>query len=249
MGRWSRALAPLLLDFVDLRNGDNVLDVGTGTGALAAAILSRFDSTRVTGIDPSNAYIEYATSRVKSGRASFQVGDGQKLRFSDAAFDKTLSLLVMNFIPSPGTALKEMTRVTRPSGTVAAAVWDYGEGMEMLRAFWDEAVAIDPAIEKKDERHMPLCRRGELAVLWREHGLLDVREEPLVVQMEFASFDDFWSPFLKGQGPAGAYVATLCGERRQILEGRLRKRLQDDAARPFRLHARAWAVRGTVPRR
>jgi hypothetical protein len=119
----------------------------------------------------------------------------------------------------------ELKRVTKPTGTVAAAVWDYGEGMEMLRAFWDEAVVLAPASAARDERNMPLCRLGDLAALWRQHGLQDVVEEGLIVETRFASFDDFWTPFLEKQGPAGAYAASLSAEDREALRLRLRRRL------------------------
>jgi hypothetical protein len=130
----------------------------------------------------------------------------------------------------------------------AAAVWDYGGGMEMLRAFWDEAVALDPASEPRDERHMPACRPGELVALWRAAGLLAVREEPLAVPLTFSSFEDFWSPFRAGQGPAGAHVASLSEGARRDLEHRLRRRLLGEGGdRSITLNARAWAVRGMVP--
>jgi hypothetical protein len=137
--------------------------------------------------------------------------------------------------------------VTRPGGVIAAAVWDYGDGMEMLRVFWDEAVALDPAVAGRDERHMPLCRPGELTALWRANGLARVEEQPLVIELAFESFDDYWRPFLGGQGPAGAYAASLPDDRRAALESRLRKRLL--AGRPdgpLALQARAWAVKGVV---
>src|SRR5262249_28111542 len=139
-------------------------------------------------------------------------------------------------------------RVTHPGGVVAAAVWDYGGGMEMLRAFWDEAVALDPASEPRDERHMPACRQGGLAALWRAQGLLDVPGGPLVGPLTFPSFDDFWSPFRAGQGPAGAHVASLSEGARRDLEHRLRRRLLGEGGdRSITLTARAWAVRGVVP--
>ena len=170
------------------------------------------------------------------------------MRFDDAMFDRTLSLLVVNFIPDARKALGEMKRVTKPKGTVAAAVWDYGEGMEMLRAFWDEAVALTPANAAKDERNMPLCRRGDLAALWREQGLQDVVEEALTIETRFASFDDFWTPFLEKQGPAGAYAASLPAADREALRLRLRRRLLGDGPdKAIVMHARAWAVRGTTP--
>ncbi|MGW8180672.1 MAG: class I SAM-dependent methyltransferase, partial [bacterium] len=166
------------------------------------------------------------------------MGDAQDLRFSDASLDKTLSLLVINFIPDPQKALREMIRVTRKGGVVAAAVWDYDQGMEMLRIFWDEAVALDPAAEPRDERHMPFCRSGELADLWREHGLVDVREKALIVRTEFQSFEDLWSPFLEGQGPAGAYVASLAEREQLRLKERLRQRLElESTTAPVELSA------------
>lgn len=248
MGRWSRELAPRLVRFAGVRDGEALLDVGSGTGALSAAMLAAAPGARVVGIDPSAPYVAFAGRRSQGEHVRFEVGDAQQLRFERATFDRTLSLLVMNFIPDRDKALDEMTRVTRPGGTVAAAVWDYGEGMEMLRAFWDEAIALDPPSATKDERHMPLCRRGELGAFWREHQLRNVSEEPLTIETRFASFDDYWQPFLEKQGPAGAYVASLSPDAREQLRLGLRRRLLGDGAdRPIVLSARAWAVRGVVP--
>jgi len=246
MGRWSRRLAPEFLTFARLDGARSVLDVGCGTGALASAVLATIGPDRVVGIDLSAAYVDEARSSTADARAAFEVGDGQRLRFDDASFDATVSLLVINFIPDPGKALDEMIRVTRPGGVVAAAVWDYDEGMEMLRVFWDEAVALDPSSEARDERHMPFARAGELADLWRAHGLVDVEDAPVVVPIVFESFDDFWSPFLDGQGPAGAYVAALPEARRRDLERRLRERLASAGDGSISMRGRAWAVRGRV---
>ena len=152
-------------------------------------------------------------------------------------------MLVLNFVPDAGGP-REMMRVTRPDGVVAAAVWDYGDGMEMLRVFWDEAVALDPATAGRDERHMPLSRRGELSALWQDRACAMSRT-PLAVDMAFASFDDFWQPFLCGQGPAGAYASALAEPAREQLQARLRDRLVT-ADPGFTLTARAWAVRGVV---
>ena len=166
------------------------------------------------------------------------------LPYPDASFDRTLSLLALNFVPDPGKALREMRRVTRPGGAVSACVWDYADGMESLRRFWDAAVELDPAAAPKHERNMKLCRKGELGELWREAGLAEVREDALLVEQAFSSFDDYWGPFLSGTGPGGAYVVSLDAARRKQLEARLRTRLGGGA---FTLKARAWCVHGLVP--
>lgn len=155
----------------------------------------------------------------------------------------------MNFIPDHSKAVAEMRRVTRAQGTVSACVWDYGSGMQMLRFFWDEAVALDPVVEPNDQRHMKLSRQGQLGDLWRTAGLMNVKEEALMIDQAYSSFGDYWEPFTKGAGPGGAYVVSLSEERRQQLEARMRKRLlRDRQDGPFTLRARAWCVRGEVPK-
>ncbi len=249
MGRWSRLVARLLVDFTGIPNTGDVLDVGSGTGSLAFAIAQRKARVRVFGIDPSREYVAYANNRnAFPGRASFQVGDAQELTFTDAAFRSSLSLLVFNFIPDPAKALREVRRVTQSGGRISAAVWDYGEGMEMLRAFWDAAVSLGPKAEPLDEKHMPLCRKGELSQLWKQGALEDVHEQPLSIATKFRSFADYWDPFLLGQGPAGAYVRTLPENQLQTLREALKRRLSiSDERKAFTLSARVWAVRGTVP--
>lgn len=243
MGRWSRRLAPLFVDFAGVTEGDRILDVGCGTGALTVAAAT-VPSVRAVGVDPSTEFGQ-AAQRAGSERVRFEIGDASALPFPVSMFDRTLSMLVLNFVPDSTAALREMIRVTRPDGVVAAAVWDYSDGMKMLRVFWDEAVAADPTAAARDERRMPLCRRGELAALWRDVGLRDVEEAPLTIDMAFASFDDFWQPFLCGQGPAGVYVSTLPASGRDQLRARLRNRL-GGAESGLTMMARAWAVRGVA---
>lgn len=246
MGRWSRELAGLLVRFAGVRDGDTLLDVGAGTGSIAAAVAST-PATRIVGLDPAAVYVAFAQARYGNERTRFAVGDGQRIPFHDGAFDRTLSLLAINFVPDPQKAVAEMTRVTRRSGIVAAAVWDYGDGMEMLRLFWDTVVALRPNDTQKDERHMRLCRQGELATLWRSRDLQDVTEDALTVTTAFASFDDYWNPFLEKQGPAGHYVAALPTPDREALRRALRHRLIGDGPdHAFTLTARAWAARGVV---
>src|SRR4029453_6136059 len=224
MGRWSRQLAPLMLQFARLREPEAVLDVGTGTGVLASAVTDAHPGAALAAIGPSAEFVQAATDRSSTPRLRFQVGDAQALEFRDGSFDATLSLLALNFIPDRARALGEMIRVTRWGGVVAAAVWDYAEGMEMLRVFWDEAVALDPAIASRDERHMPLCRHGELAAPWRQAGLGDVDGRGVAIDLVFESFDDYGLPFLDGVGPAGAYAASLPDPARDALRARLMAR-------------------------
>lgn len=248
MGRWSRLLATEYVVFAGVRDGDRVLDVGTGTGSFGSTVEARMPSSRIVGIDPSAGFIAAAQKNARSDRARYEVGDAQAIQFKDASFDNTAALLVMNFVPDHNKAIAEMRRVTRPGGVVSACVWDYNEGMQSLRFFWDEAVALDPAIEPRDERHMKLSRQGQLADLWKKAGLIGVQEKPLTINQTFSSFDDYWGPFTKGAGPGGAHVVSLPEDRRQQLEARLRKRvLGDRQDGAFSLKAKAWCVRGEVP--
>jgi SAM-dependent methyltransferase len=247
MGRWSRVLAPRLVEFAGVRDGDAVVDVGSGTGALTSAVVAAAPSSRVVGIDASAPYVAFAQAQYASALVRFEVGDAQRLPLADGSADRTLSLLILNFIPDPAKAIREMARVTRAGGTVAAAVWDYREGMEMLRVFWDEAIALRPDMDARDERHMPLSSDGDLPTLWRAQGLEDVSSEALTIETRFSSFDDYWLPFLAQQGPAGAYVGMLADADREQLRLRLRTRLLGEGPdRPITLRARAWAARGRV---
>jgi len=166
MGRWSKALGALVAEYARVENGDYVLDVGCGTGALTGALLDVGPSVQVTGIDGSADFIKIGRENIADSRIKLDQGDAQSMPYDDGSFDKCVSQLVMNFIPDPKRALQEMIRVTRPGGTIAAAVWDYSDGMEMLRILWDEAEIIDEFAGPKHERNNPLCREGELAALW-----------------------------------------------------------------------------------
>jgi SAM-dependent methyltransferase len=249
MGRWSRLVAPLLIEFANVPDDAQVLDAGSGTGALAFEIGRRRVRTKVTGFDVSEEYVAFATAgNPYPDRMFFRKGDAQALEFPDGSFTGSLSLLAFNFIPDRLKALRELRRVTGPNGRISAAVWDYGGGMRMLRAFWDAAVRIDSRAEKFDERHMPLCRAGELSQLWRTVGLENVHEQPLDAILRFESFDDYWTPFLLGQGPAGAYVRTLDARQIQALRSATRRELGVTLNHSaFDLPARVWAVRGSVP--
>jgi len=248
MGRWSMQLAPLFASFAQVKDGNRVLDVGCGTGSLIQAVADMTRKSEIVGIDPVKPFIEYSRARFAEPRIRFDCGSASELPYPDSSFDQSLSLLVLMFIPQFGKAASEMRRVTRPGGTVAACTWDI-KGLELASVFWEEAIKLDPAAEERAERKQPLQREGQLAKLWRVTGLGRINEVALEFRMDFASFDDYWEPFLKGVGPPGAYAADLTPEGRESLRRALQARLL--AGRPdgpFSLPAKAWAVRGTVPK-
>jgi SAM-dependent methyltransferase len=249
VGRWSRLVAGDLLSWLAVPPGRRWLDVGCGTGALSATILAAARPGTVTGIDASEGYTAYARERIGDGRTGFCRGDAQALPFEDDGFDATVSGLMLNFLPEPSRGLAEMARVTRPGGVAAVYVWDYADGMRLMRHFWDAAVALDPAAAELDEgRRFTICHPAALARLFAEAGLEGVAVRAIDVPTLFRDFDDYWSPFLGGQGPAPSYAMSLTEARRAALRDRLRASLPttDDGAIP--LTARAWAARGRSPR-
>ncbi len=232
--------------WLDPPAGRRWLDVGCGTGALTSSILALADPAIVVGVDTSEGFVDDARTRVDDPRASFQTGDARSLPFPDDRFDAVASGLAVNFVPEPARAAAEFARVTAPGGVAAAYVWDYAEGMAMMRWFWEAAAELDPAAADLDEgRRFPLCRPDALRELWAEAGLDGVAVEAIEVPTVFADFDDYWGPFLGGQGPAPGYVMSLAGERRAELRDLLRARLPADPDGSIPLTARAWAVRGT----
>ena len=245
MGRWSRRLAQVFVEWLPLTPGANWLEVGCGTGALTAAICDRCEPASVVACDPSAPFIEHARRSLPDIRVSFVVAGVDTLPTRRGGFDAVVSGLVLNFLPNPGQALASIRARLRPGGTVAAYVWDYAAGMELLRLFWEEAVASNPGAAALDEgRRFPLCRTSALASLFRDAGLAHVETHPLEISTDFVTFDDYWTPFLRGTGPAPSYVASRDPDDRDLLRERLRQRLQ--AGRDGRIHlkARAWAVRG-----
>ncbi|MBE0592802.1 MAG: class I SAM-dependent methyltransferase, partial [Gemmatimonadales bacterium] len=232
MGRWSRRLAGPFLDYVGTSDTEHVLDVGCGTGHLAVAVLERSPSTTVNGIDLAPAYIEYAGSRNPNPRLEFGVGDACALEYPDRTFDRVLSLLVLHFVPRPHDAIAEMRRVAKPGAMVAAAVWDARGGFVANRMFFDTAAALDPkAGERRAKNYTrPLTRPGELAAAWRSGGFVDVSETVLHIRMEYASFADYWAPYLGKDGPGAEYVATLSADERSRLERAVRAAYLDGEA-------------------
>jgi SAM-dependent methyltransferase len=246
MGRWSRRLAPLLVRFGGLSDGDRVLDVGCGTGSLTFTLPELGDISSVTGIDLTPDFVAFASSRNTDPRISFKQADARALPFEDNAFDRAFSMLVLQFVPDAPRAVAEMRRVVCSGGTVTAAVWDDFSGLPHTRMVWDIAATLDPTIRRPFFR--PMSKPGEMAGVWRDLGLVDVEQTSLLIRMDFASFDDYWLPFTKGEGPPGRLLASLSEPARSILTEHARTGYLSglpDGPRSFACVA--WACRGTVP--
>ena len=245
VGRYSAALAAELTRFAGVEQGMRALDVGCGPGALTAELARQLHADNVTAVDPSEPFVEACRRRVPG--VEVVVADAESLPFGDDSFDVTLSQLVVNFMRDAEKGVREMARVTRRGGVVASCVWDYGQDMVLLRAFWDSAheVAPDRAAAADEARVMRWSGEGDLAELWRLAGLEDARFGSLVVSAPYESFDDLWWPLPRGVGPAGAFTAALDAEGQAALYEDLRGRL-GAGDEPFELSARAWAVAGTV---
>lgn len=250
MGRWSRLLARPFLDFVGCAAQERVLDVGCGTGHLAAAVMERTDPLAVCGIDLSPAYVEHAKAHNTDTRFDFQVGDACALPCPDKSFDRVLSLLVLHFVPRAHDAIVEMCRVARPGAVVGAAVWDARGGFVANRLFFDTAAAIDPrAGERRAKNYSrPLTRPGELGAAWRGAGFENVCEAQIGIRMDYTSFADFWAPYLGKDGPGAEYVGTLVEAERLHLASAVKAAYLDgEADGPRSYAALAWAVKGTRP--
>ena len=245
MGRWSRPIASRFLDWLSIPPGRRWLDVGCGTGALSAAILQRAEPASVVGVDPSPEFVAAAVSRVVDPRARFVVGDGAALPVDEGSADAIVSGLVLNFIPDLDGALRGMIGVAAPGATIAGYVWDYAGRMDLIRRFWDVADALDPAAAALDEGvRFPLCAPEPLRRAFDEGGLVDVEVRSIDVPSVCRDFDDLWTPFLTGVGPAPGYAASLGKAPRAALRERLRSTLPTRPDGSIHLTARAWAVRG-----
>lgn len=248
MGRWSRLVAADFVDGLGGGPGRDWVDVGCGTGALTSAVLSVAEPASVVGVDPSPEFVEHAAAHVTDQRARFEVGEAGRLPVEDGSADVVVSGLVLNFVPDDVAAAAEMHRVLRPGGVVGCYVWDYADGMQMLRQFWDVAAALDPSSREADQgERFDICRPDALTALMVGAGFTDVVAGEVLVPTVFRDFDDYWSPFLSGRAPAPAYVMSLADDRREALRAELRARLPVEGDGTIRLTARAWSVRGTRP--
>lgn len=245
VGRWSRLVASEFLSWLGPPHGKRWLDVGCGTGALSQTILAMTAPIEVRGIDPSEGYINHARQYMAEDRIGFDIGDAQALPYESRSFDMVVSGLALNFVPEPASAISEMTRVALGDGTVAIYVWDYAGKMQLMRYFWDAAVELNSkALELDEGRRFPICKPEPLGELFRRAGLRDIECRAIDVPTIFRDFNEYWSPFLGGQGPAPGYAMSLSEDEREQLRDRIRARLPVRADGSIHLVARAWAVRG-----
>jgi len=245
IGRWSRPVAAKFIDWLAVAPSRRWVDVGCGTGALSQAILERSDARSVIGIDPSSDFVARARTRVDDPRARFEVGTADRLPLEPASADVVVSGLVLNFVPDLAAGLAEIRRVAVPGATVAAYVWDYAGRMDLLRHFFDAAIALDPAATTHDEAvRFPICAPGPLRRAFEDGGLTEVEVRGIDVPTVFRDFDDYWTPFLGGVGPAPGFAVSLAEPARAALRERLRATLPTETDGTIHLIARAWAVRG-----
>jgi SAM-dependent methyltransferase len=245
MGRWSRLIAPVFLRWFAAPSQQTWLDVGCGTGALTRLIFAEKQPGVVFCLDPSLPFLQYARRSTASPRVHFIAGQAQSVGLVSNSVDVVVSGLVLNFVPRPQAAISEMIRVAKPGGHIGIFVWDYADGMQMLRFFWDAAAALDPGAKEFDEGIcFPICREGELESSLRAAGLARVEAMPVEVQTIFLDFEDYWQPFLGRVGPAPNYLMGLHPMQRRKIEERLRKTLPVREDGSISLVARAWAVKG-----
>ena len=245
VGRWSRLVAGEFVSWLGVPPHSRWLDVGCGSGALVEAIGERAAPRAVLGIDRSKGFVAHTSARLAGGRIAFHVADAQALPVQDGDFDAVVSGLVLNFVSEPAKMVAEMARAGRPGSTIALYVWDYAAGMELMRRFWDAAKALDPVAATLDEAvRFPVCAPAPLEGLFAAAGLSGIATRPIDVPTWFRDFDDYWSPFLGGQGPAPTYTMSLPEERRAALREAIRRTLPAAPDGSIRLSARAWAVRG-----
>ncbi len=244
VGRWSRLVAGEFVQWLAIPENYTWLDVGCGTGALSQTILELTSPSRIKGVDRSEAYVNTARANVRQ-LAEFEVGDAQSLPVESESYDVAVSGLVLNFVPQPDQMIAEMKRAVKQGGTVALYVWDYAGKMQFMRHFWDAAAELDPAAHDFDEGlRFPICNADALSALFQNAELTVIETRSIDIHTHFKNFDDYWDPFLGGQGPAPTYLASLTEERRIQLRERIRRDLPFDADGSIPLIARAWAVKG-----
>lgn len=246
VGRWSRIVAQKFFGWLAVPPESNWLDVGCGTGMLSRLILETQSPKSLHGVDSSPDYVTYARAQNPDERADFIVGNAMDLPSNDDTYDAAVAGLVLNFTPDPATAISQMARVTRRGGTVAAYVWDYAGDMQMMRFYWDAVVALSDEGSAVDEGlRFPYCNPPGLTALFQGAGLTNVETTAIDVPTVFRDFDDYWSPFLGGQGAAPAHAMRQDEQTRTALREHIRSRLPIETDGSIHLIARAWAVKAT----
>jgi SAM-dependent methyltransferase len=247
VGRWSRKVAREFLAWLQVTPEKTWGDVGCGTGAMVDMILAECEPQSITAIDRSEGFTAEARRRISDSRVRFEVGDATALPWPSGSCDVTVSGLVLNFVSDAASMAKEMARVTRPGGTVAAYVWDYAGCMQMMRHFWDVAVELNSTDSALDQaERFPLCQPDPLETLFRDAGLSSISVRPIDIPTVFRDFDDYWTPFLGKQGAAPTYLASLNENARDRIRDALKARLVPNSDGSIAMTARAWAIQGTV---
>jgi SAM-dependent methyltransferase len=245
VGRWSRLVAREFIPWLAVPEGKRWLEVGSGTGVLSQIILEKSNPALLKGIDRSEGFVEFAQSSMDDPRVEFEVGNAQALPVQSESFDVAVSGLVLNFVPQPDQMIAEMARVVCNGGMVALYVWDYAGKMQMLRHFWNAASVLDPAARELDEGwRFSICNPTSLNYLFQHAGLSRVEIRPIDILADFKDFNDYWSPFLGGQGPAPGYVMSLDEKRRAQLRDKIYNSLPFALDGTIPLLLRGWAVKG-----
>ena len=239
MGRFSEPLAEAFADAAGLRAGLRALDVGCGPGALTARLVDRLGADAVSAVDPSTAFL--AAARARFPDVDVRHASAEALPFGDGTFDATLAQLVVHFMEDPVAGLREMGRVTRAGGVVAACVWDFAGRHSPLSLFWSAAEEADETVVT--ESGLAGARDGHLVELATAAGLADPEHSVLTVSVPYDSFEEWWEPYTLGVGPAGSYLASVDVDVREQIYRRCREQLP---AGRFEVTARAWCVRATA---
>jgi trans-aconitate methyltransferase len=247
MGRWSRGIAPIFIRWLEVAPGGRWADIGCGTGVVTQAVLAACDPSEILGIDSSDIFLQSAAANVADPRVLFRQGNAQAIAEPDDDFDVAVSGLVLNFLPDKDAAIREMARIVRPGGTVAVYVWDYAGHMQVMRRFFDVAIALDPAAAEYDDGiKAPVCRPKALVEILTRSGLRDVEVSAIDIPAAFDSFHDYWTPFLGGTGSAPKYCMSLDEPARERLRQEVQRRLPTGPDGEILLAVRAWAAKGRV---
>jgi len=247
-GRWSRLIADKFIDWLEVKQVrvERCVDMGCGTGALSEALLANGVCTSLTCLDRSPAYLSFAKKRLQSSGVEFVTDDVQNTSLPTGAYSLVVSGLVANFVDSPKKMLSEMCRLGRLDGVLGLYIWDFADGMEPIRKFWDAAHKCEAHNVGEFDAgiRFPICQRDNLLHHVKEAGWLEPKVAPIEIDAQFKNFDDYWVPFLSGQGTGPAFAVSLSDETREKVRKTLMSLVTDSPDEPFTLRTRAWAAKG-----